>query len=132
MPWHGSNQVRNGIALSGTVHWMFDRGLVSIAPDHSILVAGSGVPEAALRWFRPDRRHPPARRPTAMAASGLSRLAPTAGLQGLTIRRSCCWNLRAAGPLRRMPGGGKQDDQGTAHGRAARGAGTHRMCAAAA
>ncbi|WP_325737058.1 HNH endonuclease [Geminicoccus sp.] len=52
----GPDSVRNGIALSGTVHWMFDRGLVSIAPDHSILVARSGVPEAALRWFRPDRR----------------------------------------------------------------------------
>jgi putative restriction endonuclease len=26
----GSDSVRNGLALSGTIHWMFDRGLVSV------------------------------------------------------------------------------------------------------
>ena len=35
---HGGNDwVRNGIALSGTVHWMFDRGLLSLADDMTIL-----------------------------------------------------------------------------------------------
>lgn len=53
---NGPDSVRNGLALSGTVHWMFDRGLVSVAPDYSILIARTGVPEAALRWFRPDRK----------------------------------------------------------------------------
>jgi putative restriction endonuclease len=33
----GSDSVRNGIALSATMHWMFDRGLLSIANDHRIL-----------------------------------------------------------------------------------------------
>jgi len=33
----GSDSVRNGIALSATMHWMFDRGLLSIADDHEIL-----------------------------------------------------------------------------------------------
>lgn len=33
----GNDWVRNGIALSGTVHWMFDRGLLSIDDDFSIL-----------------------------------------------------------------------------------------------
>jgi putative restriction endonuclease len=33
----GSDSVQNGIALSGTVHWMFDRGLLSLADDFSIL-----------------------------------------------------------------------------------------------
>lgn len=33
----GNDWVRNGIALSGTVHWMFDRGLLSLADDYSIL-----------------------------------------------------------------------------------------------
>lgn len=35
---HGGNDwVRNGIALSGTVHWMFDRGLLSLGDDFEIL-----------------------------------------------------------------------------------------------
>ncbi len=34
---NGSDSVRNGIALSGTVHWMFDRGLLSLADDFKIL-----------------------------------------------------------------------------------------------
>jgi len=33
----GSDSIRNGIALSGTVHWMFDRGLLSMTDDFSIL-----------------------------------------------------------------------------------------------
>ncbi|WP_246273083.1 HNH endonuclease [Oricola thermophila] len=33
----GNDWVRNGIALSGTVHWMFDRGLLSLADDFTIL-----------------------------------------------------------------------------------------------
>src|SRR5262249_35624088 len=45
----GPDSVRNGIALTGTIHWMFDRGLISIADDYKILVAKSSVPEEALR-----------------------------------------------------------------------------------
>lgn len=33
----GNDSVRNGIALSGTVHWMFDRGLLSLQDDFSIM-----------------------------------------------------------------------------------------------
>ncbi|MAA99807.1 MAG: HNH endonuclease [Stappia sp.] len=33
----GSDSIQNGIALSGTVHWMFDRGLLSLGDDFSIL-----------------------------------------------------------------------------------------------
>ena len=40
----GSDSVRNGLALSGTLHWMFDRGLVSVAEDHTILVSRNKVP----------------------------------------------------------------------------------------
>jgi len=29
----GSDSVRKGLALSGTLHWMFDRGLISVADD---------------------------------------------------------------------------------------------------
>jgi putative restriction endonuclease len=51
----GPDSIRNGIALSGTVHWMFDRGLISIGDDYEILVAGSHVPEDALRLLNPSR-----------------------------------------------------------------------------
>ena len=45
----GPDSVRNGLALSGTVHWMFDRGLISIGDDYKILVATSHVPQDAAR-----------------------------------------------------------------------------------
>ena len=32
----GPDVVQNGLALSGTLHWMFDRGLIPIAQDHSV------------------------------------------------------------------------------------------------
>jgi len=35
----GNDWVRNGIALSGTVHWMFDRGMLSLDDDYSIIVS---------------------------------------------------------------------------------------------
>jgi putative restriction endonuclease len=52
----GSDSVRNGIALSGTIHWMFDRGLVSVDEDFSILVAAGRLPEAITRMFREDKK----------------------------------------------------------------------------
>jgi putative restriction endonuclease len=36
---NGPDIVSNGIALSGTVHWMFDRGLIGLADDLQILVS---------------------------------------------------------------------------------------------
>ncbi|WP_442680177.1 HNH endonuclease [Sphingomonas sp. ASY06-1R] len=35
----GPDDIRNGIALSGTAHWMFDRGLISLADDLRLLVS---------------------------------------------------------------------------------------------
>jgi len=52
----GPDSVRNGLALSGTVHWMFDRGLISLADDHAILVARDRVPAAVQHLINPDRR----------------------------------------------------------------------------
>lgn len=52
----GPDSIRNGIALSGTFHWMFDRGLVSIADDHTILVAEDRIPSRILAMVNPDRR----------------------------------------------------------------------------
>ena len=36
---NGPDIVSNGLALSGTAHWMFDRGLLSLADDLEILVS---------------------------------------------------------------------------------------------
>lgn len=53
----GPDIVQNGLALSGTLHWMFDRGLISVAEDHRILVAHNKVdPETARRLIVPDMR----------------------------------------------------------------------------
>jgi putative restriction endonuclease len=46
---NGPDTIRNGLALSGTVHWMFDRGLISIGDDYKILVAKDRVPDDAIR-----------------------------------------------------------------------------------
>jgi putative restriction endonuclease len=51
----GPDSLRNGIALCGTFHWMFDRGLISVADDHQLLLAKGHVPEAATRLLNPDR-----------------------------------------------------------------------------
>jgi putative restriction endonuclease len=53
--WQGSDSVRNGLALSGTLHWMFDRGLISVADDETILVSRNKVPaEVVDRLLVPD------------------------------------------------------------------------------
>jgi len=36
---NGPDIITNGIALSGTVHWMFDRGLISLSDDLEILLS---------------------------------------------------------------------------------------------
>lgn len=36
---NGPDRLSNGIALSGTAHWMFDRGLIGVADDLKILVS---------------------------------------------------------------------------------------------
>jgi putative restriction endonuclease len=52
----GPDSPRNGLALSRTLHWMFDRGLVSLADDYRILVAGNGVPAQARGLLHGDYR----------------------------------------------------------------------------
>ena len=60
----GSDSVRNGLALSGTLHWMFDRGLVSVADDGTILVSRNKVPREVMdRLLLPDGRLMPPRDP---------------------------------------------------------------------
>jgi putative restriction endonuclease len=52
----GSDSVRNGLALSGTVHWMFDRGLVSVDDDLTILVAATRLPPGITQLLCQDRK----------------------------------------------------------------------------
>jgi putative restriction endonuclease len=52
----GPDSVRNGLALSGTIHWLFDRGLVSVDDDHRILVAEKHVPKEIIGLLNQDRR----------------------------------------------------------------------------
>jgi len=37
----GPDAITNGLALSGTAHWMFDRGLIAVADDRQILISRS-------------------------------------------------------------------------------------------
>ncbi len=53
---NGPDSIRNGLALSGTVHWMFDRGLVSIDDDYSILLAEGRLPDTVVRILNENRR----------------------------------------------------------------------------
>jgi len=48
---NGPDTIRNGLALSGTFHWLFDRGLISVADDYRILIAEKKVPDQARRML---------------------------------------------------------------------------------
>lgn len=37
--YNGPDAINNGIAMSGTAHWMFDRGLISLSDDLTIMVS---------------------------------------------------------------------------------------------
>lgn len=52
----GPDSPRNGIALCRTVHWLFDRGFLSIADDGEILQAPKLVPDPVKRLLNPERR----------------------------------------------------------------------------
>jgi putative restriction endonuclease len=51
---NGPDLVQNGLALSGTVHWMFDRGLIALDDDLRILKAHKHLPSDAERLFNAD------------------------------------------------------------------------------
>lgn len=49
---NGPDIINNGVALSGTAHWMFDRGLVGLSDDLEILVSRhSNDPDAVARMI---------------------------------------------------------------------------------
>lgn len=45
---NGPDIVSNGLALSSTVHWMFDRHLISIDEGYNLLIAESKIPDKYL------------------------------------------------------------------------------------
>jgi putative restriction endonuclease len=45
----GPDIVSNGIALSGTAHWMFDRGLISLSDDLQVLISRQANDPSAVR-----------------------------------------------------------------------------------
>ena len=53
----GPDRVNNGIALSGTIHWMFDRGLISLSDGGDILLSREiNDRESVERLIYPDRK----------------------------------------------------------------------------
>jgi putative restriction endonuclease len=52
----GPDVVQNGIALSATVHWLFDRHLISIDNDYRLLVSHNRVPAELTSLFRPEHQ----------------------------------------------------------------------------
>jgi len=57
----GPDVVQNGIALSGTIHWLFDRHLISLTNDYRLLVSHNKVPPELRVLFerQMDRIHLP-------------------------------------------------------------------------
>jgi len=51
---NGPDSIRNGLALSGTFHWLFDRGLISVSDDYRILVSEKKVPDQARKMLNQD------------------------------------------------------------------------------
>lgn len=53
---NGPDTVRNGVALTGTAHWLFDRGLMSFTDDYAILLSPQGVPDDLGKLIRSERK----------------------------------------------------------------------------
>jgi len=51
---HGPDSMRNGIALSRSIHWMFDRGLFSLTDGYEILMVKELIPDPVKRLLNPD------------------------------------------------------------------------------
>ncbi len=50
----GPDEVQNGIALSATAHWLFDRHLISLDEQFGLLVSHNKVPSELSRLFPPS------------------------------------------------------------------------------
>jgi putative restriction endonuclease len=52
----GPDSTRNGMALMKTMHWAFDRGLISLENDGRILTVERGLDDRVLRMLPDDRQ----------------------------------------------------------------------------
>lgn len=52
----GPDSVRNGLALTGTVHWLFDRGLITLDDDYRLVVADQKIPNEMIGLVQPGRQ----------------------------------------------------------------------------
>ena len=52
----GPDALQNGIALSQTFHWMFDRGLIGIRDDYSLIVSHNKMPEGLRGLLGPREK----------------------------------------------------------------------------
>lgn len=52
----GPDTVRNGIALTGTAHWLFDRGLISFDDNYNVILSPHGVPNDLEKLISADRK----------------------------------------------------------------------------
>lgn len=50
----GPDSIKNGLALSRTAHWLFDRGLIAIDNDFKLLKAKKYIPDGYDRLFEPS------------------------------------------------------------------------------
>ncbi len=57
----GPDIVQNGIALSGTIHWLFDRHLISIDQDYRLRISHNKIPSElrALFAYQGEKMRPP-------------------------------------------------------------------------
>jgi len=51
----GPDIVSNGLALSSTMHWLFDRHLLSVSSDYGLLIAHNRVPSELRPLFSPSQ-----------------------------------------------------------------------------
>jgi putative restriction endonuclease len=52
---NGPDSVRNGVALSRTIHWLFDRGMISLNNDYEILTASKKMEKNTSGLIVPGR-----------------------------------------------------------------------------
>lgn len=57
----GPDVVQNGMALTATVHWLFDRFLISLTDDHRLIIASNKIPSEMLGLLHSNggRLYPP-------------------------------------------------------------------------
>jgi putative restriction endonuclease len=51
---HGPDSIRNGLAMSRTVHWAFDHGILALEDDGRILIAKRLIPQAVAQMLNRD------------------------------------------------------------------------------